>query len=200
ELLRSNGAGQIAKEIRVEWNARLKTCAGRADYRFKVISLNPRLRDHGDAEIDRTLRHELAHLLAQFRAGRRRILPHGVEWRQACYDLGIGDEKRCHNLPFPVSERLRRYLYKCPNCQRDFPRVRRVRRITVENLMRAFDCGSSTKYRSIPLPLMAFSPRNFVWMSCRAESKHLLLLILPCDARITVRDSSTQLGMTKKNA
>lgn len=128
ELLRSNGAGQIAKEIRVEWNARLKTCAGRADYRFKVISLNPRLRDHGDAEIDRTLRHELAHLLAQFRAGRRRILPHGVEWRQACYDLEIGDEKRCHNLPFPVSERLRRYLYKCPNCQRDFPRVRRVRR------------------------------------------------------------------------
>jgi len=128
ELLRSNGAGQIAKEIRVEWNARLKTCAGRADYRFKLISLNPRLRDHGDAEIDRTLRHELAHLLAQFRAGRRRILPHGVEWRQACYDLGIGDEKRCHNLPFPVSERLRRYLYKCPNCQRDFPRVRRVRR------------------------------------------------------------------------
>jgi len=128
ELLRTNGAGQIAKEIRVEWNARLKTCAGRADYRFKVISLNPRIRDHGDAEIDRTVRHELAHLLAQFRAGRRRILPHGVEWRQACYDLGIGDEKRCHNLPFPVSERLRRYLYKCPNCQRDFPRVRRVRR------------------------------------------------------------------------
>src|SRR6266404_2554872 len=73
-------------------------------------------------------------------------------------------------------------------------------RITVENLMRAFDCGSSTKYRSIPLPLVAFSPRNFAWMSCRAESKHLLVLILPCDARITVGDSSTQLGMTKKNA
>ena len=128
DLLRTNGAVRIAKEIRVEWNARLKTCAGRADYRFKVISLNPRLRDHGDAEIDRTLRHELAHLLAQFRAGRRRILPHGVEWRHACHDLGIGDEKRCHNLPFPVSERLRRYLYKCPNCRRDFPRVRRIKR------------------------------------------------------------------------
>jgi predicted SprT family Zn-dependent metalloprotease len=128
ELLRMNGGGKIAMIVRFEWNRRLKTCAGRADYRFKLISLNPRLRDHGDAEIDRTLRHELAHVLAQFRAGRRRILPHGVEWRQACYDLGIGDEKRCHNLPFPVSERLRRYLYKCPNCRRDFPRVRRVRR------------------------------------------------------------------------
>jgi len=128
DLLRSLGARRLSRLIRVEWNRRLKTCAGRADYRFKLISLNPRLRDHGAAEINRTLRHELAHLLAQFRAGRRRILPHGVEWRQACYDLGIGDEKRCHNLPFPVSERLRRYLYKCPNCRRDFPRVRRVRR------------------------------------------------------------------------
>src|SRR5437588_10771896 len=93
ELLRSNGAGQIAKEIRVEWNARLKTCAGRADYRKKLISLNPLLKDHGD-EINPTLRHELAHLLAQWRAGRRRIAPHGAEWRQACCDLRIADEAR----------------------------------------------------------------------------------------------------------
>jgi SprT-like family. len=37
-----------------------ETAAGRADYRQKVISLNPRLLEH-PAEIDRTLRHELAH-------------------------------------------------------------------------------------------------------------------------------------------
>jgi len=77
ELLRANGAGRIAMEIRVEWNPRLKTCAGRADYRSGLISLNPQLAEH-PAEIDRTLRHELAHILAQFRAGRRRILPHGT--------------------------------------------------------------------------------------------------------------------------
>ncbi len=127
ELMRANGAARIAAELRVEWNSRLKTAAGRADYRQKLISLNPRLSEH-PAEIDRTLRHELAHVLAQFRVGRRRILPHGVEWRQACRDLGITDEKRCHNLPFPVSERARRFLYKCPNCQRDFPRTRRIKR------------------------------------------------------------------------
>jgi len=127
ELLRANGATRIAGEVRVEWNARLKSCAGRADYRHKLISLNPRLHEH-PAEIDRTLRHELAHFLAQFRAGRRRILPHGEEWRAACVDLGIADEKRCHNLPFPIGERARRFLYKCPNCQRDFARVRRIRR------------------------------------------------------------------------
>jgi SprT protein len=126
-LLRANGAARIARELRVEWNSRLKTAAGRADYRQKLISLNLRLLEH-PSEVERTLRHELAHILAQFRAGRRRILPHGTQWQQACRDLGIGDEKRCHNLPFPVSERTRRYLYKCPSCQRDFPRARRIKR------------------------------------------------------------------------
>src|SRR6266700_7635703 len=127
DLLRANGATQITAELRVEWNSRLKTAAGRADCRQKLISLNPRLSEY-PSEIDRTLRHELAHLLAQFRAGRRRVLPHGEEWQEACRDLGIADEKRCHNLPFPVSERARRFLYKCPNCRRDFARVRRIRR------------------------------------------------------------------------
>jgi predicted SprT family Zn-dependent metalloprotease len=127
ELLRSLGAARIAHELRVEWNSRLKAAAGRADYRQKLVSLNPRLSEY-PIEIDCTLRHELAHILAQFRAGQRRILPHGVEWRQACRDLGISDERRCHNLPFPVSERARRYLYRCPSCLRDFPRVRRIKR------------------------------------------------------------------------
>ena len=127
ELLCSLGATRIARELRVEWNSRLRTAAGRADYRQKLISLNPQLVEH-PTEIDRTLRHELAHILAQFRAGRRRILPHGDEWRAACRDLGIADEKRCHNLPFPFSERTRRYLYRCPYCERDFARVRRIKR------------------------------------------------------------------------
>jgi SprT protein len=126
-LLRANGADRIANELRVEWNSRLKTAAGRADYRQKLISLNPRLVEH-PAEIDRTLRHELAHILAQFRASRRRIPPHGVEWQQACVNLGIADEKRCHNLPFPARAYTARYLYRCPNCRQEFPRVRRVRR------------------------------------------------------------------------
>ena len=127
ELLCSLGAEKLAREVHVEWNSRLKTSAGRADYRHKLISLNPRLFEH-PAEIDRTLRHELAHVLAQFRAGRRRILPHGPEWQQACRDLGIADEKRCHNLPFPARQYTARFIYRCPNCRQEFPRVRRVRR------------------------------------------------------------------------
>ncbi len=128
ELLRSVDAAALLPLVRVEWNPRLRTAAGRADFHRKLISLNPRLREHGAAEIDRTLRHELAHLVAHLRAGRRRIAPHGAEWRRACVDLGIGDEKRCHSLPFPVHLRARPFLYRCPKCAAEFPRTRRIRR------------------------------------------------------------------------
>ena len=127
EILRALNAEELATQIHVEWNARLFSAAGRADSRRNLVSLNPRLRDH-DAEIERTLRHELAHLLAQNRAGRRRVSPHGAEWRKACRDLGIADEARCHTLPFPVKQRARRYLYRCARCGKDFPRVRRIKR------------------------------------------------------------------------
>ena len=127
-LLESLGATRVAASVSVEWNGRLRTSAGRADYRRKLITLNPRLRQHGEAEIERTFLHELAHLLAQNRSGRRRIEPHGLEWRQACSDLGIAGEQRCHALPFPHKTRVRPFLYRCPQCGRDFPRVRRVRR------------------------------------------------------------------------
>jgi SprT protein len=127
ELLGSLGAARIANDLRVEWNSHLKTAAGRADYHEKLISLNPRLSEF-PIEIDRTLRHEVAHILAQFRVGRRKISPHGVEWQQACIDLGIADEKRCHNLPFPARTFAARFVYRCPNCRQEFPRVRRMRR------------------------------------------------------------------------
>jgi SprT protein len=127
ELLCSLGARRIATELRVGWNSRLKTAAGRADYRQKLISLNPQLVEHPE-EIERTLRHELAHILAQFRAGRRRISPHGSEWQQACRDLGIAGENRCHTLPFPGRRYAPRFIYRCPACRRDFHRVRKIKR------------------------------------------------------------------------
>jgi SprT protein len=128
EILAALDATELGREVHVEWNARLFSAAGRADSRRNLISLNPRLREHDSAEIDRTLRHELAHLLAQFRAGPRRIPPHGAQWRRACRDLGIADEARCHTLPFPVKQRARPFLYRCCRCGKDFPRARRIKR------------------------------------------------------------------------
>lgn len=128
ELLRAHSAGRLAACLEVRWSQRLRSAAGRAEYRHRRVLLNRRLREHGQEEIDRTLRHELAHLLAQFRAGRRRVAPHGAEWRRACADLGIPGEARCHTLPFPVQRQRRRYLYRCHHCQREFPRTRLLKR------------------------------------------------------------------------
>jgi predicted SprT family Zn-dependent metalloprotease len=129
-LLRPLKAEKLASRLKVEWNARMRTAVGRADYSRSLISLNPVLQNFGSDEIEGTLRHELAHLLAQFRAGRRRILPHGVEWRRACLDLGLKDERACHRLPLAVRNVTPRFLYRCRHCQREFPRVRRIRRAT----------------------------------------------------------------------
>lgn len=128
DLLLPLGAAGLAGRVRVEWSPRLRSAAGRAETHAARILLNRRLGAHGAGEIDQTLRHELAHLLAQFRAGRRRIAPHGAEWRRACADLGIPNEPRCHTLPFPIQRRARPYLYICPHCRRDFPRTRPLRR------------------------------------------------------------------------
>ena len=73
---------------------------GTACWRTRRVTLNPKLVEISAEEVSKTLRHELAHLVAQDRAGRRRIAPHGREWRKACADLGIAGEARCHTLPF----------------------------------------------------------------------------------------------------
>jgi SprT protein len=162
ELLEALDVAELARNVRVEWNARLFSAAGRADFRRTMVSLNPRLREHDAGEIDRTLRHELAHLLAQFRAGRRRLSPHGVEWRKACRDLGIGDESRTHALPFPVQRRTRRYLYQCPRCGKDFPRVRRIRRaVACLDCCRKFNRGQFDKSAQLRLVQSKNEPPKF---------------------------------------
>jgi predicted SprT family Zn-dependent metalloprotease len=129
-LLRGVDAGILTDRVRVEWNERMRTTVGRADFRRCLISLNPALQKFGPTEIDRTLRHELAHLLAHFRFGKRRIEPHGREWRNACCDLEISGERAGHTLPLVGRSLSRRFVYYCRNCQGHFPRVRRIRRAT----------------------------------------------------------------------
>jgi SprT protein len=127
-LLQSLACQDLANRVQVRWNPRMRSTAGTAFPGKALISLNPRLTGFGAEEIDRTLRHELAHLLAHHRAGRRRIAPHGAEWRQACIDLGLTDEKRCHDLPLPRRKVARRFVYRCPSCAVELHRARPFRR------------------------------------------------------------------------
>ena len=128
ELLRGIGCVKLAKEVHVRWHSRLRTTAGQAYYAKSLVRMNPKLMQFGMEEVDKTLRHELAHLVARFRAGRRRIEPHGPEWRQACRDLGLADEKRCHDLPLPRTRQRIRHRYRCAQCRREYDRVRPFRR------------------------------------------------------------------------
>jgi predicted SprT family Zn-dependent metalloprotease len=128
KLLAALGCDALAAKVHVVWNPRMRSTAGTAQAARALITLNPRLREFGETEIDRTLRHELAHLLAHHRAGRRRIAAHGTEWRKACHDLGLPDEKRCHDLPLPRRTQHPRHFYRCPSCRVELARVRPLRR------------------------------------------------------------------------
>jgi SprT protein len=121
-------APELAPQLVVGWNSRMRTTAGVAIAARWEIWLNPALCAVSEEEVEKTLRHELAHLLAQHRHGRRRLQPHGVEWRQACRDLGIPDEGRTHQLPFQSRRMKRRYLLRCPACGESHGRVRPPRR------------------------------------------------------------------------
>lgn len=120
-------APELSTRIVVGWNIRMRTTAGIALVSSWEIWLNPALLEISDEEVERTLLHELAHLLAHYRHPRRRyrrIQPHGIEWREACRDLGIAGEARTHQLPFKRLKMQRRYLLRCPACGESHERVR----------------------------------------------------------------------------
>lgn len=157
-LLDAAGAGALGALVSVHWNPRMRTTAGTAQPRTGRIELNPRLLDAGAAEVERTLRHEAAHLLAHWRAGRRRIQTHGLEWRQACVDLGIPGETVTHTLPLAPRRRQQpRYFYECPQCHTGVKRVRLFKRPTAcLSCCRKFSGGqfdARFQFRRVPPPL-----------------------------------------------
>jgi len=141
-LLARAGCRELEQMVHVRWNRRLKTTAGLANFNHWTVSLNPKVATFGPEEVDRTLRHELAHLLARHRSGRRRIQPHGAEWQQACADLGLNNEKRCHELPLPRRKQSRKIVYRCRHCHTEVRRVRPFRRpVACIKCCRAYNRG-----------------------------------------------------------
>lgn len=121
-------APELSTLIVVGWNSRMRTTAGVAIAAKWEIWLNPAIREISEHEVERTLLHELAHLLAQFRHGRRRLQPHGEEWRDACRDLGIAGESRTHQMPLKVRRMKKQYRLHCPVCGQSHDRVRAPKR------------------------------------------------------------------------
>ena len=115
DLLSGLGMDAVAEKVTVIWNKRLRTTAGRAYSNMGKIELNPRLQllpeQKKDQEINQTFLHELAHVVAHARNPNRRIQPHGTEWKQACADLGIPGEERCHTLNLGRTTRRKNFAY-----------------------------------------------------------------------------------------
>jgi predicted SprT family Zn-dependent metalloprotease len=129
EWLTTLGLHEGSMKVQVIWNAKLRSTAGYAKWPQWQIELNPRLVEF-EGQVERTLKHELAHLIAYARANRRRIEPHGAEWRRACADLGIPDESARHTLPLPRTTQTRKFTYHCPSCSVEVERVRKFRQRT----------------------------------------------------------------------
>lgn len=128
-LLSTLGMTNVLDLVQVFWNPRLRSTAGYAAYPSWRIELNPLLRNF-DGQVHRTLRHELAHLVAYHRKGHARIKPHGREWQRACADLGIPNESAHHQLALPRSLRHRPHIYQCGGCGATVRRAKKFRRHT----------------------------------------------------------------------
>jgi predicted SprT family Zn-dependent metalloprotease len=126
-LARRVGAAGRLRGLRVLFNGRLRTSAGRADFAGRAIELNPRLLDRHPAELVPTLAHELAHLIAGPRAR------HGPRWRAVIEALGFRAEA-CHRLDVDgLGVARRAWIWRCGGCGESYRRRHRG--------ARRFACG-----------------------------------------------------------
>ncbi len=98
--------------IQVAFNLRGKV-AGRAT-RPDIVQFNSRLlAENKQAYIDRTVVHEMAHIIAWAVYGDQGS-GHGVYWQNVMLDLGASDVKRCHAYDTSSIEESRAgYRYNC---------------------------------------------------------------------------------------
>ena len=111
-----SGALDAVKGLPVTWNGRLRSTAGRCEFkraitflgggtkpvRFAVaIDLNPKLREEGIEAIRLTFTHELSHAIAGYYAN------HGPAFKRTDRALG-GTGSRCHTYQSMRPQRRRR--------------------------------------------------------------------------------------------
>ncbi|MEO6597527.1 MAG: SprT family zinc-dependent metalloprotease [Planctomycetota bacterium] len=103
--------------VRVLWNDRLTTTAGRAFLRNGCIELNPTLLVRAPDQIPVVLTHEAAHIAA-FRLFGANIPAHGRHWRSLMRLAGLPPDVT-HKMPVTKLRRGRRryvYLRVCDAC------------------------------------------------------------------------------------
>lgn len=97
---------------------------------------------NGRAFVDEIVPHEVAHVVVEAMRGRRRVRPHGPEWRAVMEAFGV-PARRCHSFEAEPARRTRRFAYRCL-CEKAHLLTKRahlrIRRGTAEYSCRS--CGS----------------------------------------------------------
>lgn len=69
-----------------------------------------------ETECIETLTHEIAHILANLKAGK--CVGHKRGWKEMMKKLGYPNPSRCHTVDVKdLARRQKRYILKCPGCQ-----------------------------------------------------------------------------------
>lgn len=113
--------GLAAGSIRLRPRLRIRNLGRTAGHaRHGVVTINAQLVEF-PGELQRTLAHELAHVVVDEARGRLGIrhrrghwAAHGTAWRAVARRLGDAGD-RCHRLPLKPLRTITRYLYRLPD-------------------------------------------------------------------------------------
>lgn len=121
ELVRDYPIGYFPRLV---WK-NLRVSAGLARYHDKTIVLSARILTTFE-RLERTLKHEYAHLMAVARHGRK-AANHGPHWQAAMIELGCEPVVR-HTYEVQRNERRQEVGYRCKGCGTLVTRTKRLPR------------------------------------------------------------------------
>lgn len=118
-----NMAKELIKQYCPEYKLTIsggKQVFGACNWRRKIIKLSRYLTQlNEEQQVKDVILHEIAHALTPGEG-------HGSEWRIKAAEIGC-NAKRCYGEEVKKPEA--KYIYKCPNCDREVARYRRSNKI-----------------------------------------------------------------------
>lgn len=98
--------------VKIQFNLKGKTSAqacmkGLTEYRLRFN--REAIEKHWDEMVNKTIPHEVAHLIA-WMCPQLRASGHNKVWKRICVELG-GTGRRCHNYDLTPARKTKKYLY-----------------------------------------------------------------------------------------
>lgn len=111
--------------VTIKWSNRMRI-AGTCDSHRRIITLSHVYHTHFPNDVDDTLKHEMIHL---------RCPQHDAAFRREA--ARIGTSVHCHD--YPELHPRARFIYFCPTCNTEYPRVKRAQLYCGQCARRGFD-------------------------------------------------------------